>query len=44
MKLNFCHGCISHSYEHTLQFFTLGIGAQIYYAEGIDKLVVNMVK
>ena len=33
---------LSHSYEHTLQFFTLGIGAQIYYAEGIDKLVVNM--
>ena len=33
---------LSHSYEHTLQFFTLGIGAQVYYAEGIDKLVVNM--
>ena len=28
--------------EHTLQFFTLGIGAQVYYSEGIDKLVVNM--
>tara|TARA_Y100000590_G_scaffold172203_1_gene196970 strand:- start:9111 stop:10862 length:1752 start_codon:yes stop_codon:yes gene_type:complete len=33
---------LSHSYEHTLQFFTLGIGAQIYYSEGIDKLVINM--
>ena len=33
---------LSHSYEHTLQFFTLGIGAQVYYSEGIDKLVVNM--
>ena len=33
---------LSHSYEHTLQFFTLGIGAQVYYAEGIEKLVVNM--
>ena len=27
---------LSHSYEHTLQFFTLGIGAQVYYSEGID--------
>ena len=33
---------LSHSYEHTLQFFTLGIGAQVFYAEGIDKLVFNM--
>ena len=33
---------LSHSYEHTLQFFTLGIGAQVYYAEGIDKLLINM--
>ncbi len=33
---------LSHSYEHTLQFFTLGIGAQVYYSEGIDKLVINM--
>ena len=33
---------LSHSYEHTLQFYTLGIGAQVYYSEGIDKLVVNM--
>ena len=33
---------LSHSYEHTLQFYEIGIGAQIYYAEGIDKLLVNM--
>ena len=33
---------LSHSYEHTLQFYEMGIGAQIYYAEGIDKLLVNM--
>jgi len=33
---------LSHSYEHTLQFYKMGIAAQIYYAEGIDKLLVNM--
>ena len=33
---------LSHSYEHTLQFYIIGIGAQIYYAEGIDKLLINM--
>jgi len=33
---------LSHSYEHTLQFYFIGLGAQIYYAEGIDKLVANM--
>ena len=33
---------LSHSYEHTLQFYIMGIGAQIYYAESIDKLLVNM--
>ena len=33
---------LSHSYEHTLQFYEMGIGAQIYYAEGLDKLLVNM--
>ena len=33
---------LSHSYEHTLQFYIIGIGAQIYYAESIDKLLVNM--
>ena len=33
---------LSHSYEHTLQFFEMGIGAQIFYAEGLDKLLINM--
>ena len=33
---------LSHSYEHTLQFFEMGIGAQIYYAESLDKLLINM--
>ena len=33
---------LSHSYEHTLQFYEMGIGAQIYYSEGIDKLLINM--
>ncbi|MBK19366.1 MAG: long-chain fatty acid--CoA ligase [Rhodospirillaceae bacterium] len=34
---------LSHSYEHTAgQFFPIMIGAQIYYAEGIDKLAQNM--
>ena len=33
---------LSHSYEHTLQFYIMGIGAQIYYAESLDKLLTNM--
>ena len=33
---------LSHSYEHTITFYMIGIGAQIYYAEGIDKLLINM--
>ena len=33
---------LSHSYEHTLQFFKMGICAQIFYAESIDTLLVNM--
>ena len=33
---------LSHSYEHTLQFYKMGIGAQIYYAESIDKLLITM--
>ena len=36
---------LSHSYEHTGgMFFPIMIGAQIYYAEGIDKLAQNMVE
>ena len=38
-----CFLPLSHSYEHTAgQFFPVSIGAQIYYAEGIDKLSTNM--
>ena len=33
---------LAHSYEHTLQFFIMGISAQIFYAESIDTLLVNM--
>jgi long-chain acyl-CoA synthetase len=34
---------LSHSYEHTAgQFFPISIGAQIYYATGLDKLVADM--
>ena len=33
---------LSHSYEHTVQFVQISIGAQIYYAEAIDKLINNM--
>jgi len=34
---------LSHSYEHTAgQFLPIAVGAQIYYAEGIDKLTANI--
>jgi long-chain acyl-CoA synthetase len=34
---------LSHSYEHTVgQFFPMTIGAQIYYAESVDRLMDNM--
>ncbi|MCH8037732.1 MAG: long-chain fatty acid--CoA ligase [Proteobacteria bacterium] len=34
---------LSHAYEHTAgQFFPISIGAEIYYAAGIDKLPANM--
>lgn len=34
---------LSHSYEHSAgQFFPISIGAEIYYAEGIDKLTANI--
>ena len=36
---------LSHSYEHTAgQFFPISIGAQIYYAEGMEALSKNMVE
>ena len=34
---------LSHSYEHTIQFVQIAIGAKVFYAENIDKLVKNMV-
>ena len=33
---------LSHSYEHTVQFVQIAIGAQVFYAESIDKLIINM--
>lgn len=34
---------LSHSYEHTAgQFFPITIGAQIYYAEGVESLMTNL--
>jgi long-chain acyl-CoA synthetase len=33
---------LSHSYEHTVQFVQIAIGAKIFYAESIDKLIKNM--
>ena len=34
---------LSHAYEHTGgQFFPIGLGGQIYYAEGLDKLASNI--
>ena len=33
---------LSHSYEHTLQFYNLYSGNQIYYAEGLEKLLQNL--
>jgi long-chain acyl-CoA synthetase len=36
---------LSHSYEHTAGlYFPISIGAQIYYAEGADKLAANLVE
>ena len=33
---------LSHSYEHTVQFVQIAVGANIFYAESIDKLIKNM--
>ena len=33
---------LSHSYEHTVQFIQILLGAKIYYAESLDKLISNM--
>ncbi len=36
---------LSHSYEHTAgQFFPIAIGAQIYYAEGVETLAANLIE
>ena len=33
---------LSHSYEHTVQFIQIIVGAKIYYAESLDKIISNM--
>ena len=33
---------LSHSYEHTVQFIQIIIGARVYYAESLEKLISNM--
>ncbi|MDC1497081.1 long-chain fatty acid--CoA ligase [Pelagibacteraceae bacterium] len=33
---------LSHSYEHTVQFVQIAIGAKVFYAESIDRLIKNM--
>ncbi len=38
-----CFLPLSHAYEHSAgQFFPISIGAQIYYAESVEKLLVNL--
>ena len=34
---------LSHSYEHTVQYVQISLGAKIYYAESLEKLLANMV-
>jgi long-chain acyl-CoA synthetase len=34
---------LSHSYEHTVQFVQILLGARIFYAESLEKLIANMV-
>ena len=33
---------LSHSYEHTVQFVQTSLGAKVYYAESLEKLLSNM--
>jgi len=33
---------LSHSYEHTVQFVQISLGAKIFYAESLEKLLPNM--
>ena len=34
---------LSHSYEHTVQFIQISLGAKVFYAESLEKLLNNMV-
>ncbi len=34
---------LSHSYEHTVQFIQIAVGAKVFYAESIDKLLKNII-
>ena len=33
---------LSHSYEHTIQFIQIIVGAEVFYAESLEKLITNM--
>ena len=33
---------LSHSYEHTVQYVQISLGAKVYYAESLEKLLTNM--
>ena len=33
---------LSHSYEHTVQFIQVIVGAKVFYAESLEKLISNM--
>ena len=33
---------LSHSYEHTVQYVQIFLGAKVYYAESLEKLLLNM--
>jgi long-chain acyl-CoA synthetase len=35
---------LSHSYEHTIQFIQIIVGAKVFYAESLEKLISNMEK
>jgi len=34
---------LSHSYEHTVQFIQIIVGAKVFYAENLEKLISNMI-
>ena len=33
---------LSHSYEHTVQYVQISLGAKVFYAESLEKLLLNM--